>query len=162
MKCSLLLVVTILVIWVTGIIVLFSTLNLTDKNQLRGSRWSFIQSFHTTIFQAATLLPQQLPQLSDQYRKQHRGDDNRQKVYLMWLHADRDFGIHQYVALEGILKTYPKAVFNVLVVTNEDITKRKLPGVLAYTQFLKYRKMGYDIKVKAVGEKFALSRAPHP
>lgn len=151
MKVPLLSIVIVLVIWVVGIVIVFNVLSYQDDGSLRGSKWFHLMNtltadtFHLRK-KAATLMPHQLPHVSD-----HSGgtyaEDGRARVYLMWPHDDRQFGIHNYLALESALAIYPHAIFTALVLSSSDIARYKLPGVLAANKFAKYRLQGHDLAV---------------
>lgn len=73
-------------------------------------------------------------------------------IYLDWPLDDKLFTYENYLALESLLVVYTNAQFRILLPTSKDMMQSKVGNLLSMNQFLKYRKLGYDIQAHAVDQ----------
>ena len=75
------------------------------------------------------------------------------KIFLDWPEDDRLFTVDNYKALESMLNVYQDAIFRCIIATPRDAYVHKIGNMLSVTQFVKYKKRGYNIAVIPVNEK---------
>ena len=80
-------------------------------------------------------------------------------IYLDWPLDEKLFTFENYLALESLLVSYPSAQFRILLPTAKDSIPFKVGNLLSSHHFVRYKKLGYDIQVTAVGQMIQ-SRGP--
>lgn len=80
-------------------------------------------------------------------------------IYLDWPLDEKLFTFENYLALESLLVSYPSAQFRILLPTAKDSLPFKVGNLLSSHHFVRYKKLGYDIQVTAVGQMIQ-SRGP--
>jgi hypothetical protein len=80
-------------------------------------------------------------------------------IYLDWPLDEKLFTFENYLALESLLVSYPSAQFRILLPTSKDSISSKVGNLLSSHHFVRYKKLGYDIQVTAVGQMIQ-SRGP--
>lgn len=106
---------------------------------------------------------QVLPRFSEDISNSSSGQDDEQEdrtfIFLDWSLHDELFTIENYKVLESMLHVYPSAYFRVILMIpsyqnpiSGDITNLKLKTSLSTRQFIKYKKLNYDIEVVTVGK----------
>jgi hypothetical protein len=80
-------------------------------------------------------------------------------IYFDWPLDEKLFTYENYLALESLLVTYPSAQFRILLPTSKDSIPFRIGNLLSSHHFVRYKKLGYDIQVIAVGQMIQ-SRGP--
>ena len=68
-------------------------------------------------------------------------------IYLDYPLDDRLFTVDNYKALESLLHIYPTSKFRCQIYTSRDAYFYKIGNALSINQFIKYKKLQYDISV---------------
>jgi len=83
-------------------------------------------------------------------------DDEKDRSFFIYLDFpadDRMFSIENYKALESLLTIYPNAIYRCQIYSSRDIYDQKVGNSLSVMQFIKYKKLHYNISTIALNTK---------
>ena len=83
-------------------------------------------------------------------------DDEKDRSFFIYLDFpadDRLFSIENYKALESLLTIYPNAIYRCQIYSSRDIYDQKVGNSLSAMQFIKYKKLHYNISTIALNTK---------
>lgn len=84
---------------------------------------------------------------NDRFFEEGRGYN----ILLDWPYHDHSFRYIHYKALESLLQIFPEANIRCILPTSMEAYTTKINGSLSIAQFVKYKKLGYNIEVSPVG-----------
>lgn len=95
---------------------------------------------------------QKLPQFPISDNKEDDEDKKSLWIYLDWPTDDRLFSNENYLALESMMNIYPTAIFRCIIAAPTEAYSHKIGNLLSVNQFVKYKKLSYDIETHPVSK----------
>lgn len=142
-------------IWCVGNITIFFFF--AEDGKISDSQLqSYSQSSISNLFRKIKHVYRQYSRQSERRFEFYNVSTNEIYILLDWATESRLFNIDNYKALESILSIYPNAKLRIAVTSESDGCSA--PDALHGNQFLKYRKLGYNVKVIRDGGSFSILR----